>query len=103
MLFKGQEDGFDVETILGDIEFKNGTEVTANFIVEGIDNKGRFSTDSNGLEMQERRRDERPTFKIRTNQTVASNFYPVTSCISIRDLPRTLMRGLQLNVLPDHA
>jgi hypothetical protein len=42
----------------------NGTEVIVNFKVTSFNNNGTFWTDSNGLEMQERRINYRPTWDI---------------------------------------
>lgn len=38
--------------------------------------------------MQERKLDERPEYRISTGSRVASNYYPVTSAIAIRDQNR---------------
>lgn len=43
-------------------------------------------TDSNGLEMQKRIKNERFTFKIIQHSPVASNYYPVTTAAYIRDI-----------------
>jgi hypothetical protein len=45
-----------------------------------------FWTDSNGLEMEERRIDYNPAFgKQKYEMNVSSNYYPVTSAIAFRD------------------
>jgi len=46
-----------------------------------------FYTDSNGLEMQRRELNYRPTFEINTKNSVniTANYYPIGSAISIRD------------------
>jgi len=54
---------------------------------DGFNGNKTFWTDSNGLEMQERRINWRPTFDVikNTKQNISSNFYPVTSAIALRD------------------
>ena len=62
-----------------------GTEVIATWQIIGFDNKKTFYTDSNGLEMQKRVIDFRPTWDLVTNEHVSGNYYPVNSAIAIRD------------------
>lgn len=67
-----------------------GHEVVVEFSSIGLNNKGTFYTDANGLDMQERVLNYRPTWNIQDNYdkstvNVSANFYPVTSAISIRD------------------
>mmetsp|Transcript_30441 Transcript_30441/g.29827 ORF Transcript_30441/g.29827 Transcript_30441/m.29827 type:complete len:161 (+) Transcript_30441:122-604(+) len=64
---------------------KNGMEVTMNWMALEIDNEDVFYTDSNGLEMQKRELDYRPTWDYSSNQKVSGNYYPVNSAIAIRD------------------
>ncbi len=45
-----------------------------------------FWTDSNGLEMQERRLNWRPSYMPDTDQNISSNYYPVNSAIVLRGL-----------------
>ena len=46
-----------------------------------------FWTDSNGLEMQERKHNFNPSYNWYTNDTqnISSNYYPVDAAIAIRD------------------
>ena len=71
---------FDVD--LGAIP-QDGTEVVVDFKVRNFINNKTFYTDSNGLEMQERILNYRPTwnFDVSKNLTVSSNYYPVTQAI----------------------
>lgn len=62
-----------------------GQEVTLNFYTPDIDNKNTFYTDSNGLEMQKRILDYRPTWNFTTNMKITQNYFPVNSAILIRD------------------
>ena len=64
------------------IEDKIGKEVTLN-LQTLIENNGVFQTDSNGLEMQERKLNYRPTWKLNQTEQVAGNYYPINSIISI--------------------
>mmetsp|Transcript_523 Transcript_523/g.561 ORF Transcript_523/g.561 Transcript_523/m.561 type:complete len:340 (-) Transcript_523:35-1054(-) len=67
-----------------------GYEVFVRFNVEGHPKEGDdvvFFTDSNGLEMQKRVRDFRPTWNIQdnyeqSNQNISANYYPITSAIA---------------------
>jgi len=60
------------------------------FKIDNFDNNGTFYTDSNGLEMQKRVLNYRPTWDINRNyaesyDNITANFYPVTSAITIKD------------------
>ena len=59
-----------------------------------------FWTDSNGLEMQERKIGYQKTFSLENdNQKIASNFYPVVSAIAMRDVSS----GRQVTVMNDRT
>jgi hypothetical protein len=70
----------------------NGWEVVAQFQVEDFINNGTFYTDSNGLEMQKRILNYRPTWDlVNTNykdslENVTANYFPVQSAISMKDI-----------------
>ena len=66
-------------------ESQGGQEVTVNFYAYGIDTNETFYTDSNGMEMQERILNKRPTWNLTTDQTISSNYYPINSAIVIND------------------
>ena len=79
-----------------------GFEVTANFVVPSFDNGSVFYTDSNGLEMQERRLNYRPTWDFNPapgGLNITANYYPVQTAISMYD-KRTQM---QLTVMNDRS
>jgi hypothetical protein len=70
---------------------KDGHELVVKFKLEYFDNNNTFWTDSNGLEMQKRVLNYRPTWDIQKDQNysldnVTANFYPVTSAISMKDV-----------------
>lgn len=60
---------------------------------------GLFYTDSNGREMIERKLNYRSTYNYTNEEPVASNFYPVTSRIMLRDKEK----NLDLAVVTDRA
>lgn len=60
-----------------------------NWEFPGLDMGNQLWFDSNGLQMMKKILNQRQQFRIETNQTVSSNFYPVTSAISGRDTKTT--------------
>jgi hypothetical protein len=98
----------DLDVIKFDVDLESlppaiydGYEVIANFHVDNFDNKQTFYTDSNGLEMQKRILNYRPTWDlVNTNykdslENVTANYYPINSAISMEDGNRvfTVMNG----------
>ena len=67
----------------------NGKDVTVNWQFERFDANNTFWTDSNGLEMQQRILNYRPTWNFSSDQNISANYYPVGSGIVIRDYART--------------
>ena len=62
-----------------------GKEIVVAFGTEW-DHKGVFATDSNGMNMVERKWDYRPTWNLNiTNEPTACNFFPVGSAITLAD------------------
>jgi len=62
-----------------------GKEIVVQFGTEW-DHKGVFATDSNGMNMVERKWDYRPTWDLNvTNEPTACNFFPVNSAITLAD------------------
>jgi len=65
-------------------------EVVVDFHIDNFDNNKTFYTDSNGLEMQKRVLNYRPTWDLQKNydehnDNITANFYPVNSAVSIKD------------------
>jgi Glycosyl hydrolases family 38 C-terminal domain len=88
------------EVYLGGLPNDNhGREVTVNWKAYDFKNSGVFYTDSNGLEMQKRVMNYRPTWNFTSFQKVASNYYPVNSAIAIVDESKRL----QMTVLNDRS
>ena len=92
---------FEVELAEVPIKDSRGKDVTVNFrMFDNFDSNGTFFTDSNGLEMQERRINFNPAFKWPNDgQNISGNFYPVDSGIAMRDI--SLKR--QVTVLNNRA
>ncbi len=67
-----------------------GSEVTVNFLSFDIDNERTFYTDANGLEMQKRVLNFRPTWEWTGSQNISGNYYPVQTAIAIRDTQKNL-------------
>ena len=78
---------------------KLGKEVVAKWQVLDMDNDDVFYTDSNGLEMQERKVGYRPTWDLSTDMEVSANYFPVNSAIAIRDKNSTI----QMTVMNDRS
>ncbi len=78
---------------------KVGQEVVIQFYTPDIDNNKTFYTDSQGLEMQKRILDYRPTWNFTTNLTATQNYYPINSAIAIKDVAN----GNQLTLMSTRA
>ena len=74
---------------------QSGKEVIIQFQTPQIANNKTFYTDSNGLEMQQRILDYRPTWNFSSYLNVTQNYYPVDSAIAIRDQ----VNGNQMTVM----
>jgi len=64
-----------------------GKDLTVNWrMYDGFDPKGQFWTDSNAMGMIQRKLNHRDGWKASSPYTpIASNYYPVTSGIAMRD------------------
>lgn len=78
---------------------KQGREVTVNWKSYNIDNNQTFYTDSNGLEMQKRILNYRPSYNFSSFEQTSGNYYPINSAISIVDEKAQL----QMTVLNDRS
>jgi hypothetical protein len=91
------------------VEDGQGKDVTVNWsFYDGFDPQGVFYTDSNGLEMEERRikivggDKEYINNELGYNyQTIGANYYPVDSAIAMRDTAGGT--NLQVTIMPDRA
>ena len=82
----------------------DGKDVTVNWqFFDDFNANKTFWTDSNGLEMQERRLDFSPSFPwahtAKDTDRISGNFYPVDSAIAMRDNEK----GHQVTILNDRA
>lgn len=67
-------------------EHERGKDVVMNWeFLDGFNTDHNMWIDFNGLDMQQKRLWERKEFKYNKTENIASNFYPVTSAIAIRD------------------
>lgn len=100
---------FEVELAPVPIADELGKDVTVNFkFYDSFDPNSTFFTDSNGLEMQERKiRNVTLDNKLGENElgynyaTVAANYFPVGSAIAIRD--HSGLSNLQVTVMNDRT
>ena len=105
------QDLIEFEVELNPIPFEDGLgkDVTVNWrLFDGFNINRTFWTDSNGLEMQERRIKDVPMHKkivddkTEVNQyTIASNYMPVDSAIAVRDQQQG--RNVQVTVMNERA
>jgi len=83
---------FDVDMdSLPEVSYQDGHEVVVQFHVDNFDNNKTFYTDSNGLEMQKRILNYRPTWNVSLNyqdqlENITANYYPINSAISMKDV-----------------
>ena len=77
-----------------------GREIVSRFTINDFDNAESFYTDSNGREMIKRQVNQRYDYEYDpTLEPIASNYYPITSKIVIKDENK----GLEVAVLNDRA
>jgi hypothetical protein len=84
---------FEVSLSEVPIEDYQGKDVIVNWkMFDDFNANSTFWTDSNGLEMQERRVGQNPEFTRSPGgvQNISSNYYPVDSAIAMRDSRKNL-------------
>jgi hypothetical protein len=76
----------EMEATIGPIPIDdgNGKEVICRFDTN-LATKGLYYTDANGLEMQQRKINYRPTWNYTVNEPVAGNYYPMNVAAFIKD------------------
>lgn len=76
----------EFEWLIGSIpvDDKIGKEIITRYTT-GIESDGIFYTDSNGREMMKRKRNHRDTWNANIQESVAGNYYPVTTRIALED------------------
>ncbi|XP_056631268.1 lysosomal alpha-mannosidase-like [Diorhabda sublineata] len=97
------ENYLEFNWLVGNINIYNsnmGKEVISRFEISNFDNKNIFYTDSNGRQMMKRIKDERFDYKYNvTEEPIASNYYPVTSKIVMKDEEK----NIQVTLLNDRS
>ncbi|XP_054166681.1 lysosomal alpha-mannosidase-like [Oppia nitens] len=96
-VYKNMSD-IEFEWIVGPLPRDKDYEIISRFDT-GFKTEGVFYTDSNGRQTLKRKRNYRETWNLETTELVASNYYPVTAWISIKDQ----LSDLQMTVLPDRT
>ncbi|ERL87070.1 hypothetical protein D910_04471 [Dendroctonus ponderosae] len=87
-VYKGAQNYIEFDWLVGPLNISDdkGMEVVTRFTVDNFNNERTFYTDSNGREMIQRVRNKRPTYSYDSSiEPVASNYYPVTSKLVIKD------------------
>ena len=80
--------GVELEAFVNSINVGDNIGKEVVLIVESseINNNQTWYTDSNGLDMQQRIYNFRPTWNLSSVQPASGNYYPVTSAIYIQDV-----------------
>lgn len=88
----------ETEWLVGPINVSDGVskEIIVQYNTDLFSNE-QFFTDSNGRQVLKRRLFQRPTWNLTFNDPIASNYYPVTNRIHIKD------RSHRFTVLTDRA
>jgi len=97
---------FDFELNGIGVEDGQGKDVVINWHFEDFDSGETFWTDSNGLEMQKRILNYRPSFNYSGDQNISANYYPINSAIAMRNtdnLKVTPKQDIQVTVMNDRA
>lgn len=89
----------DLDVIKVDVDWNSlppiiyqGYEVIVDFAIDNFQNNQTFWTDSNGLEMQKRILNYRPTWNLSSYnyndslENVTANYYPINSAIQLKDV-----------------
>ena len=87
--FFSESDVIELESHVPTVKgvYGNGKDIAMVVKAEQLNNKRTFWTDDNGLLMNKRVWNERPTWRLQTFQEVevSQNYYPVTSALYIED------------------
>lgn len=101
---------FDFELNGISIFDKIGKDVMINWKFYDFEDGDTFWTDSNGLEMQRRIKDERYSFNLDYNgtQNVSWNFYPINSAIAMRNMDKNGsgtpgLRDVQVTIMNERS
>lgn len=99
---------FDFELNGINIHDNVGKEVTINWQFEDFEDDGKFWTDSNGMEMQERIKDHRFSYDLDLSgqQNISWNYYPVNSAIAMRNQVKNgtfTDKGVQVTIMNERS
>ncbi|CAD8066900.1 unnamed protein product [Paramecium sonneborni] len=85
--YKIQNNEYEVETFVDSIirEQNKGKEIIVIFKSDNIKNQKTFYTDSNGMDLQQRKIGFRETWSLQSNEYVSENYYPINGIIQIKD------------------
>ncbi|KAL4477150.1 hypothetical protein ABPG72_008884 [Tetrahymena utriculariae] len=84
--FSNSDKIVEVETFIHPINISDGKGKEVVLIVNtNLKNQKTFYTDSNGLSLQKRILNYRPTWNLQVHQQVSGNYYPIGSMIQIQD------------------
>lgn len=88
----------EFEWLIGSIPVDDyiGKEIITRYTT-GIASDGIFYTDSNGREMIKRKRNHRDTWNVKIQESVAGNYYPVTTRMALED------DSTRISVITDRA
>ena len=80
---------------------KIGKDVLVDwYFMDGFDSQGKLWVDSNGLQMIPKELFHRKEYSYTSNNTIPSNYYPITSAIAVRDHNQTnLKSGVQKQIV----
>jgi hypothetical protein len=99
---------FDLELNGISIDDGIGKDVTINWKFDDFEDGEQFWTDSNGLEMQKRVKDDRFSFNLDKSgmQNASWNYYPVNSAIAMRNIEKngsSPNQGVQVTVMNERS
>eukprot|EP01046_Picozoa_sp_COSAG06_P025525 COSAG06_NODE_2151_length_7467_cov_2.755836_6_plen_207_part_00 len=91
----------ELEMTIGPIPLADGVgkEVVVRYST-GLASGGKWLTDSNGRELLERTRDERPDYSLNLTEPQAANMHPIQTAIAVRQHGGG---GAKLTVTPDRS
>ncbi|EAS02490.2 glycoside hydrolase family 38 amine-terminal domain protein (macronuclear) [Tetrahymena thermophila SB210] len=92
-----QKQACEVETFIHSIDVNDGVGKEVVMLINtNYKNDGKFFTDSNGLELQQRQVNFRNTWDLKQTEPVSGNYYPIGAIIGLED-QETKQRVLVVN------
>lgn len=59
------------------------------FLMDGFDTDDKLWVDANGLQMVQKTLNQRKEYEFKSDYSVSSNYYPITSAIAVRDFNKS--------------